>query len=81
MEQGQVDIGPLLPAGQQAAGAVRPGVAAFDDPAAGLGVRMAFRRLFAFVRNMRDVAATSDRFSNGLRVVSFIGTEMLLAAA
>ena len=41
-------VGSFLPAGEDAAEAVEPGVAAFDDPAAGAEAGLAFDRLCLF---------------------------------
>ncbi len=81
MEQSEVIRSLLLPSDQQTAGAIGPGVAAFDDPAAGFGVRGECLRLFAFARNMRLITASSDCLPNGFGVVALVCAEVLLAAA
>ena len=48
MEHGEVGVGAFLPAGEDAAEAVEPGVGAFDDPAAGAEAGLAFDRLCFF---------------------------------
>lgn len=53
MEHGEVGVGAFLPAGEDAAEAVEPGVGAFDDPAAGAEAGLAFERL-------RFLAAAAD---------------------
>ena len=45
MEHREVSVGAFLPADEDAAEAVQPGVGAFDDPAAGAEAGLAFDRL------------------------------------
>jgi hypothetical protein len=45
VEHGEVSVGAFLPTDEDAAEAVQPGVAAFDDPAAGAEAGLAFDRL------------------------------------
>ena len=45
MEHGEVGVGAFLPAGEDAAEAVEPGVGALDDPAAGAEAGLALDRL------------------------------------
>jgi hypothetical protein len=53
VEHGEVGVGAFLPAGEDAAEAVEPGVGPLDDPAAGAEASLAFDR-------MRLFAAASD---------------------
>jgi hypothetical protein len=53
VEHGEVGVGAFLPANEDAAEAVEPGVGALDDPAAGTEAGLALERL-------RLVAATAD---------------------
>lgn len=48
MEHREVRVGSFLPAGEDAAEAVEPGVGALDDPAAGAEAGLAFDRLRLF---------------------------------
>jgi hypothetical protein len=48
VEHGEVGVGAFLPAGEDAAEAVEPGVGAFDDPAAGAEAGRALDRLRLF---------------------------------
>jgi hypothetical protein len=48
VEHGEVGVGAFLPAGEDAAEAVEPGVGAFDDPAAGAEAGLALERLRFF---------------------------------
>ena len=48
MEHGEVGVRAFLPAGEDAAEAVEPGVGALDDPAAGAEAGLAFDRLRLF---------------------------------
>jgi hypothetical protein len=48
VEHGEVGVGAFLPAGEDAAEAVEPGVGAFDNPAAGAEAGLAFDRLCFF---------------------------------
>ncbi len=48
MEHGEVGVGVFLPAGEDAAETVEPGVGAFDDPAAGAEAGLVFDRLGLF---------------------------------
>jgi hypothetical protein len=48
MEHGEVGVGAFLPAREDAAEAVEPGVSAFDDPAAGAEAGLALDRLRLF---------------------------------
>jgi len=45
VEHGEVGVGAFLPAGEDAAEAMQPGVRALDDPAAGTEAGLAFERL------------------------------------
>ncbi len=53
MEHGEVGVGAFLPADEDAAEAIQPGMGALDHPAAGAEARLAFDRL-------RLVAAAAD---------------------
>jgi hypothetical protein len=48
VEHGEVGVGAFLPAGEDAAEAIQPGVGALDDPAAGAEAGLAFDRLRFF---------------------------------
>ena len=59
MEHGEVGVGTFLPAGEDAAEAVEPGVGAFDDPAAGSVAGLAFERL-RFLASADDVGGEAE---------------------
>jgi hypothetical protein len=59
VEHGEVGVGAFLPADEDAAEAVEPGVGAFDDPAAGAEAGLAFNRL-CFVAAAADVRGEAE---------------------
>ena len=48
MKHGEVGVGAFLPADEDAAETIQPGVGALDDPAAGAGAGLVFDRLRLF---------------------------------
>ena len=61
MEHCEVGVGSFLPAGEDAAEAVEPGVGAFDDPAAGAEACLVFDR-FRLVPAAADVGGERELF-------------------
>ncbi len=59
MEHREVGVGAFLPAGEDAAEAVEPGVGAFDDPAAGAEAGLALDRL-GFLAAAADVGGKAE---------------------
>lgn len=59
MEHCEVGVGAFLPAGEDAAEAVQPGVGAFDDPAAGAEAGLVFDR-FRFFAAAADVGGEAE---------------------
>ena len=59
MEHGQVGVGAFLPAGEDAAEAVEPGVGALDDPAACTEAHLALDRL-CFLAAAADVGGERE---------------------
>lgn len=59
MEHGQVGVGAFLPADEDAAEAIQPGVSALDDPAAGAKAGLAFECL-RFVAAAADVGGEAE---------------------
>lgn len=59
MEHRQVGVGAFLPAGEDAAEAVQPGVGALDDPAAGAEASLALDR-FGFLAAAADVRGEAE---------------------
>ena len=59
MEHGEVGVGAFLPAGEDAAEAVKPGVGAFDDPAAGAEAGYALECL-GFLAAAADVGGEAE---------------------
>ncbi len=59
MEHGEVGVGAFLPAGEDAAETIQPGVGAFDDPAAGAEAGLVFDRL-RFFATAADVGGESE---------------------
>lgn len=59
MEHREVGVGAFLPAGEDAAEAVEPGVGTFDDPAAGAESGLTFDRL-GFVVAAADVGGERE---------------------
>src|SRR5262245_4387229 len=81
MQESQVVGSFLFPANQQAAGAVRPGVSAFDEPAARpTATTLRNRRTFSFLGNVNRVACTTHCMTHRFGIVAFVRTEMLFVA-
>ena len=59
VEHGEVGVGAFLPAGEDTAEAVEPGVGAFDDPAAGAEAGLVFDRL-GFFAAATDVGCEAE---------------------
>ena len=59
VEHREVGVGVFLPAGEDAAETIQPGVGAFDDPAAGAEAGLVFDRLRLFA-TAPDVGAESE---------------------
>ncbi len=72
MEHGEVGVGAFLPAGEDAAEAVEPGVGAFDDPAAGAEAGLSFERL-------RFFAAAADVGGEGELVAELVHLGVVVA--
>jgi serine/threonine protein kinase len=78
MDEGEVIVGLLFPADEESSRAVGPRMVALNDPTASAGVAsMRPLRVLAFAGDVHDVTASLCRLTNGLRVVPFVGTEML----
>ena len=81
MEHGEVGVGSFLPAGEDAAEAVEPGVGAFDDPAAGSEPGLVFESL-RFVAAAADVGGEAElveEFTDLVVVVAAVEAEPLRA--
>jgi len=79
VEHCEVGVGAFLPAGEDAAEAVEPGVGAFDDPAAGAEAGLALDRL-CFGAAAADVGGEREllgEFADLLVVVSGVEAESL----
>ena len=72
MEHGEVGVGAFLPAGEDAAEAVEPGVGALDDPAAGAEAGLALDRL-------RFLAAAADVGGEGELVGELVDLWLVVA--
>ncbi len=72
MEHREVGVGPFLPAGEDAAEAVEPGVGPLDDPAAGAEAGLALDRL-------RFLAASADVRGEGELVAKFVHLAVVVA--
>ena len=79
MEHGQVGVGAFLPAGEDAAEAIQPGVGAFDDPTAGAEAGLALDRLrfFATAADVRSEAELLGEFAYLVVVVAAVEAEPL----
>ena len=79
VEHGEVGVGAFLPAGEDAAEAVQPGVGAFDDPAAGAEAGLAFDRLrfFAAATDVGGERELLGEFAYLVVVVAAVETEIL----
>ena len=79
MEHGEVGVGAFLPAGEDAAEAVEPGVGAFDDPAACSEAGLAFERLsfFATAADMGGEAELFEQLTNLVVVVAAVEAQPL----
>ena len=82
MEQGEVVVGLLLPADEQAAEAVHPGVRALDHPAPGPIARdLPFGGLlFAARADVGGVAPFRDRLPRRVLVVALVQAQVLRPA-
>ena len=81
MDESQIVAAFLFPADKQTPCAVRPGVAAFDDPTPRELARTAFDLNFALARNVQNVTQASGEGLRGLAAVAFVQAEMLLASS
>ena len=79
MDESQVVADFLFPADKQTPRAVRPGVAAFDNPTPRALARTAFDHDFALAGNVQNITQTSGESLRGLTAVALIQAEMLLA--
>ena len=79
MEHCEVGVGAFLPAGEDAAEAIQPGVGAFDDPAAGAEAGLAFDclRFFATAADVRGEAELGGEFAYLVVVVAAVEAEPL----
>ena len=72
MEHGEVGVGAFLPAGEDAAEAVEPGVGALDDPAAGAEAGLAFDRL-CFLAAAADVGGERELLGELVDLLVVVG--------
>jgi len=79
VEHRQVGVGAFLPAGEDAAEAVEPGVGALDDPAAGAkaGLVLERLRLFAAGADVRGEAELVGELVHLVVVVALVEAEAL----
>lgn len=79
MEHREVGVGAFLPAGEDAAEAVQPGVGAFDDPAAGAeaGLPLDRLRFLAAAADVRGERELVGEFADLLVVVGGVEAEPL----
>lgn len=79
MEHGEVGVGAFLPADEDAAEAVEPGVGAFDDPAAGAEAGLALERVrfFAAATDVGGEAKLLRELAHLVVVVAAVETETL----
>ena len=79
MEHGEVGVGAFLPAGEDAAEAVEPGVGALNDPAAGAEAGLAFELLgfFAARAYVRGEAELGGELVHLGKVVALVEAEPL----
>ena len=68
MEHGEIGVRAFLPAGEDAAEAVEPGVGAFDDPAACSEAGLAFERL-GFLTTAADMGGEAELFEQLMYLV------------
>jgi hypothetical protein len=81
VEHGQVGVGPLLPASEDAAEAVEPGVGALDDPATGTEAGLAHdrSRLFAASADVGGEGKLGGELVHLGEVVALVEAEPLWA--
>ena len=72
MEHGEVGVGAFLPADEDAAEAVEPGVGAFDDPAAGAEAGLAFDCL-RFFAAAADVGGEGELLAQVAHLAVVVG--------
>jgi len=79
VEHREVGVGAFLPAGEDAAEAIQPGVGAFDDPTAGAEAGLALDRLrfFATAADVRSEAELLGEFAYLVVVVAAVEAEPL----
>jgi len=79
VEHGEVGVGAFLPAGEDAAEAIQPGVGAFDDPAAGAEASLAFDRVrfFATAADVRGEAELGCELAHFVVVVAAVEAQAL----
>jgi hypothetical protein len=82
VEHGEVGVGAFLPAGEDAAEAVQPGVGAFDDLAAGAeaGLVLDRSRFFAAAADVGGAAGLLPELAYFVVVVAAVEAESLQAA-
>ena len=79
MEHGEVGVGAFLPAGEDAAEAVEPGVSALDHPASGTEPGLVFDRLgfLAAAADVRGEAELVEQVADLVVVVAAVEAEPL----
>jgi len=79
VQHGEVGVGAFLPAGEDAAEAIEPGVGAFDDPAAGAEAGLAFdcSRLFGTAADVGGERELLGELADLLVVVGGVEAEAL----
>jgi len=82
MEKTQIIRSFLFPADQQASRAIGPRMGSFNDPSARPPTASAWcRRALPLAGNVSDVFAALRGLTNRIRIVTFIGTQMMLAGS
>ena len=77
MDKGQIVADFLFPTDKKTPCAVRPGMAAFDDPATGAAAGTTLDLNLALARDVQNVSQTPRKRLRGLGAVAFIQTQML----
>ena len=79
MEHGEVGVGAFLPAGEDAAKAIHPGMGALDDPAAGAeaGLVLDRFRFFAAATNVGGETELVEQLAYFVVVVAAVEAEPL----
>ena len=81
MDESQIVADFLFPPDKEAPRAVRPGVTAFDDPAAGTLPSTTLYRSFTLAGNVRNVVEASRESLCGLAAVSLVQAQVLLGSS